>query len=266
MTARYIKQIFRNLEVTAVFCTCVLFVSSCTLFPDNSDLKRRNLGEYFQGSEAVRYFLPPLPDWANQSEAGNCKLSESIDYMRFDDLTTTYSLSYKQAIQFQYMYNIELDKLSQRASIDYIPFKEKEKLFYSVSDKIQSNIFLFIPPKFNRIHLIWIDHAIDNKKYRSELKKLMSRNEMNLGHPVFVSLCLNFKELKKFYEKNNFQEGVKLVSAEMFSPYDQNGQMLAFRGLNFSEFFNKKNLNIFLYLPIKRKPKEFIGEFNIKYY
>ena len=78
-------------------------INSCGFFSQTQDLKRRNLGEYYQGSEVVRFFLPPLPQWANQSQSGQCKRIESVDYLKLDDLMATFQLDYNQAIQFQYM-------------------------------------------------------------------------------------------------------------------------------------------------------------------
>ena len=152
------------------------------------------------------------------------------------------------------------------ASLDYIPFKENEKLFYAISDRIQAKIFLFIPPKFNRVHLIWIDQAFQNKLELKKLKKLMKSPEMDKGHPVFVSLCLSKEQLEKFYEVNNFSEGIKLISYEFFSPYSERGKLRPFQGLNFNKLFVNKKSKLYLYQPSRRIPIEFNGKFKLKVY
>jgi hypothetical protein len=240
---------------------------SCSLFSlHTQELKKRNLGEYFQNSEVVRYLLPPLPEWANKSQSGRCSRGDSINYLKLDDLMTSFSLSYAQAIQFQYMYNIEAKKLKNKSSIKYLPFKENEKLFYAVSDRIKSNIFLFIPPRYNRIHLVWIDNAVTRQKELKKLKKLMKSRKMELGHPIFVSLCLNKKQLEIFHQKNRFSDDIKLISFEMFSPFSARGRMRFFNSLNFSKFFNKKGLKLYLFQSNKNVPDEFVGRFKTKFY
>lgn len=244
----------------------LLFLSSCSFFTETQELKRRNLEEFYQGSEVVRFFLPPLPDWANQSQTATCKRSESVDYLKIDDLMATFRLDYQQAIQFQYMYNIESRKRREEASLEYIPFKENEKLFYSISDRIQARIFHFIPPKFNVVNLIWIDQAVQDQKILSKLKKLMKSKEMDKGHPVFVSLCLSKRELENFRKVNNFSDVVKLIPYELFSPYDSAGKLSSNQSLNFEKLFKIKKLKLNLYQSTKRIPIEFVGKFKLKKY
>jgi hypothetical protein len=245
----------------------MISVSSCSLFSSHTqELKKRNLGEYFQSSEVVRYLLPPLPEWANKSQAGRCSRSDSINYLRLDDLMTSFSLSYSQAVQFQYMYNIEAKKLKEDSSIKYLPFKENEKLFYSVSDKIKANIYLFIPPKFKRIHLIWIDNAVARNSELKKLKRLMASSQMDKGHPVFVSLCLSKKQLEKFHRVNNFNDAVKLISYEFFSPFSTRGRMKSYESLNFAILFNIRGVKIYLYQSNRNIPDEFVGKFKTRFY
>jgi hypothetical protein len=240
---------------------------SCSLFSSHTqELKKRNLGEYFQSSEVVRFLLPPLPEWANTSQAGRCARADSINYLKLDDLMTSFSLSYSQALQFQFMYNVEAKKLKEQSSIQYLPFKENEKLFHAVSDRIKANIFLFIPPKFNRVHLIWIDSAAEKSSELKKLKKLMASSQMNLGHPVFVSLCLNKSQLERFHSMNNFNNSVKLISYEMFSRFSTRGRMKSYESLNFSKFFNIRGLKLYLYQSNIKIPAEFIGKFKTKFY
>jgi hypothetical protein len=247
----------------------LLFIStlSCSLFSSHThELKKRNLGEYFQNSEVVRYLLPPLPEWANASPSGKCSRTDSINYLKLDDLMTSFSLSYAQAVQFQYMYNIEAKKLKEDSSIKYLPFKENEKLFYAVSDRIKANIYMFIPPKFKRVHLIWIDNAVSKNSELKKLKRLMTSSQMGLGHPVFVSLCLSKQQLEKFHAKNNFNDSVKMISYEFFSPFSTRGRMRSYESLNFAKFLNIRGLKLYLYQSNKNIPDEFVGKFKTKFY
>ncbi len=254
------------LYFTKIRALFLCFFISCSFSSKKQDLERRNLGEYFQGSEVIRYFLPPLPEWANQSKSGRCSRSESLNYLKFDDLMTTYSLGYAQAIQFQYMYNVNKRAMKSKATLHYLPFKEGEKLFYFTSERVQANMYLFLPPKYKRVHLIWIDRALKSKAELKKLKKVMEREDMNLGHPVFVSLCLFKNELEQFHQDHHFPDSVKFISYEMFSPYSTDGKLQSFESLNFSKLFEKDDLELYLYQPEKNVPDEFRGDFKLKFF
>jgi hypothetical protein len=259
--------ITRILKIILLQLVVLLSIVSCSLFSSHTqELKKRNLGEYFQSSEVVRYLLPPLPEWANKSQSGRCNRVDSITYLKLDDLMTSFSLDYAQAIQFQYMYNVEAKRLKESSSIHYLPFKENEKLFYAVSDRIKANIFFFLPPKFRRVHLVWVDSAITNKTELKKLKKIMASKKMNLGHPVFVSLCLSKNQLEAFRMGNNFSDSVKLISYEFFSPYSTTGKMRTYETLDFSKLFHIKRLQLYLYQSNKNIPDEFVGKFKTVFY
>lgn len=240
----------------------ILLISSCT--NSKSNLQRRNLDEYFVGSGVVKYLLPEMPSWSNFSQTGQCRRNKSTRFLDYKNLRQSFALSYEEASHFQHMFNIENAKLLKTVKkAKFIPFKDEENLFYSISDKVQAGVRSFVVPKFNRVHLVWIDYALSDNKELKALKRLLNKSLMKKGHPVFVSLCLSQEEMEKFLidqKMNNMN--IRLIPFELFSPYDQEGEL----GINFSLFFDRlfrAEQQLHLFLPDTLLPSEFIGNFKI---
>ncbi|MCO4793620.1 MAG: hypothetical protein KC493_07910 [Bacteriovoracaceae bacterium] len=250
-----------------IFVVLTLVLSSCSSDSRKSEgFERRNLEEYFQSSGVIKYFLPDLPDWANSNSTGQCLRKTPVRYFNYKNLVESFALDYHQSVQFQYMYNIESQKLQSEVSVDYLPLKDEEKTFYLVSDKIQAGIYSFIIPKYKRIHLIWIDPALSSDRELASLKKLMRSKRMDLGHPVFVSLCLGTKEMSAFSLKHKFRDGIRFIPHTMFSPFNSKREISSKLYLNVSKLFKAKQ-KLYFYISKKlNKPSEVFGEFKVQKY
>lgn len=224
-------------------------------------LKRRKVEEYFVSTGVVRYFLPEIPYWANFSEAASCRREKSIKYLDLKMVRGSLSLSYEEAIQLQLMLNTMIFDLKREQHISHIPFKEEERLFFMASDRIQAGIRTFRPPAFKRIHLIWIDPYLDSA---APLKRLMNRESVGKGHPVFVSLCLTRKSFESWMAENGFQnKNIRLLSYEMLSPYNLQGELDTKYHIFVDEIFGKKK-SIYLYSPKERAvPQVLEGSFKV---
>jgi len=243
----------------------LFFMVSCSKAPKHG-LHRRKVSEYYVNSGFVQYLLPELPAWANFSTSGNCRRSRSTRYLDFEKLAKSYNLTYAQNVQFQYMFNKEFYLLSKNHKLDFLLFKDEEKLFYQVADKIQTGINAFRVPRYHRVHLIWIDPALGSEDEKNKLKALLNSKIMDRGHPVFVSLCLGAAELVAFMTEMKLKSrDIRLLPMELFSPYDTNGVKRAIIGLDFSQLLGEKKEIIF-FLPNGRKVKEFFGNYKIKKY
>ena len=243
------------------FCLFLLVLFWSCSSTNSCGLNRRDLEEYFVGSGVVRYFLPNLPDWANYSPAGACHRDVSARYFDLDKLRSSLSLSYMQAVQFQFMFNVEYEKILFRTKADYMPFKEEEGLFYNISDKIHSNIFYFQIPEFKRINLIWIDPAIANSKEEESLKMLLKHQDMDYGVPIFVSLCLGNREMKEYLQHKQFyHRQSNILSFEMFSIFDPSGEKHPHLYLDFSQLFSAEQ-ELHLYIRGPKVPINFGGNF-----
>src|SRR3989339_463888 len=185
-------------------------------------MQRRNLSEYFAGVGIIKYFLPDIPQWANYSQTAVCRRNYSLRYFNYKSLRESFSLSYEQAVQFQYMFNKNYEQQKRDYGADYLLFSNEENLFFRVSDMVQGNIKEFHRPEFKRVHVVWIDPFITKSEDIKKLKKLMDNSTMDLGHPVFVSLCLGHFDFSKFFKDNDLEErNIRAIPYEMFSIYDE---------------------------------------------
>jgi hypothetical protein len=243
----------------------LLLLIGCSSTDADKQMKRRNLDEYFSGSGVVKYFLSDLPNWANFSQTASCQRSISPRYLNINTLISSYSYNYEEAIQLQYMYNVEMNKLKKRTEADYLPFSDEEKLFFTLSDKIQADIRTFRAPKFKRVNLVWIDPLLKNKKGFEKIVSLLRGEDMEKGHPVLISLCMNHFELESYLSKSGLlNRNIRYIPYEMFSAYSVKGIIEPTFQLHINQFF-KENQKIFLYIPKgSYKPGEFLGNFSIQ--
>lgn len=222
------------------------------------ELKRVNVEGYQNSSTIFKYFLPDIPLWANFSQTAQCQRNFRGKVFDFKQLEMDTSFNYKELIQFQYLYNIEYNRLLQSFGDDTPSVKEEEKLFYNVLANIRTGIYPFNPPKFQRVHLIWIDpYLSDNKDFLN----LIESNALVLGHPVFISLCLSHQEVVDLIKRNDLQnKDIRILSFEAFSPYDISLNNQKALRLNLNEFF-EKNQKLIFYNPKDFTPNEFFGTF-----
>ena len=238
-----------------------LLLAGCSL-NDVGNFKMRDTHKYFPGSETNRYFLPNLPDWINFSQTASCKRKVSIRYLDISKLQRSFSLSYNQGIQFQYLFNKKLEEIKLKQDIKFIPFETKEKIFYDVSNKIQSGITAFRRPSFEQIHLVWIDPLLSRP---AELRELLDQSFMVDGHPVFISLCKSFLEMEKFLQKNHLSnQNIRIMPLEMFSVFNSEGMMTTAFHLDIPSFFSKKQ-RLRLFVPGYTRPSELVGQIKITY-
>lgn len=240
----------------------ILTLSSCAqILPNQKNLK--NNEDFYLASGVARYFLPNIPAWANRSESAGC-LREA-NFYRFDmsTLRSSYGISYSESVQFQLAFNIASREALDRARQAALPLKEMESLFHLTMDRIRSQIFELSVPSFKRVHLIWVDEAMRGSKALENLHALMKKESMDLGHPVFVSLCHHYRKVEKFIKEQQFQKSnVKVFSAELFHPFDQEMNLLAFDRLDLSALF-QTNQKIYFYTPNSQVPKELYGKMEL---
>lgn len=245
-----------------IILSFLLVISSCT----NSTMKnyqRRNTQEYYNGIGIVQYFLADLPSWANFSSEGRCHRDSPVRYIHLESVRNSFSLNYEEAIQFQLMFNEVTTSRMEQAQAKIIPFKDEEKIFFNVLDKIKAGIRSFTRPKYKVANIIWIDSALIGKKEANKLKRVIKSDRFSSGHPVYLSLCMSRVEMRAYLSSKGIDiVGAKLISYEMFNPYDKSGELVAIPILELNELFSKKQkLNIFTH---KDLPSEFRGKFKIR--
>jgi hypothetical protein len=227
------------------------------------EFKRRNLEEYFVGTGVVRYFLPDIPAWANFSSAGLCQRQTTFRFFDLPLLRGSFSLEYEQAVQLQLGFNQSMRETLKKNHVDHIPFKDEEELFFAETEKIHAGIRTFRKPKYKRVHLIWIDHLLDGRG-KQRLKRLMNSSEMDLGHPVFVSICLSRHEMYSLLKEIQLlNRNIRLISFDLFSPYDSENKKRPYFSLNFEMLFDKKQ-KFYFYTTKNILPPHFEGSFQLK--
>lgn len=241
----------------------LLALASCSQLGEGRHLKKRNLNEYFVGSGVVQYFLPAMPAWANVSLAGQCRRQEQMRYLQMENVKKSFYLDYKKLVHFQHMYNYFYYKKRDELSSSFLSFKDEEKLFYDISDKVDADLFVFRAPKFKRVHLIWVDPFINNQL---KLKLFMARKDVREGHPVFVSLCLSYMEMDSLVKNLSLVHlNIRNISYEFFTPFSEEGEMGILPKLNLSKLFFPKQ-QLYLFLPKGESPEEFEGKFTTVHY
>ncbi len=164
-------------------------------------------------------------------------------YLDFEKMKSSFGFTYDQLIQFQLLYNSRVWSSLAISNLDFIPFKDGERFFFEVSDNIHAGNFLFRLPKYNRIHIIWIDDLINSPAKIKTLKAKLDKGEMTKGFPVFASLCMARIDMQNIIKKNGLDRGsYELLTYEMFSPYDHNFTTGLEPSINLDAFFGKKQI------------------------
>ena len=222
-----------------------LALSSCTSTLPKTEA--RNLDEFYVGTGVEKYFLSELPAWSNFHSESECFRDKSIRFLNLDNLMKSYSLNYKSAIELQALFNEEYIPTKEKSATALL-LKDEEILFYKANDRVNSKLTFFEAPSFKRIHLIWLDEVLSDKKKEEKLNRFIHSAVNDNGFPVFFSACLTKDEISKRFPGI----GAKYISAEMYSVYDSKGERRPIFGLDINELFNKDQ-KIFLYMQDKTK-------------
>lgn len=221
----------------------------------------RNLDEYYTSSGVEQYFLSEVPNWINFSSESACFRDKTLRYFNIDALMKSFSLSYAESIQVQAIFNQEYLVLKDKID-SVLPVKEEEVLFYKSTESVSNKILFFDPPKFKKIHLIWLDEALASKEAEAKLKRFLNSSINDEGYPVFVTNCLTKPELTQRFPNI----GVKFITSEMFSVYDVNGKRRPKAMINVSAFFSEKQELIFYMQDKAKKINQLEGNFKVQNY
>ncbi|OIQ19823.1 MAG: hypothetical protein BM556_04890 [Bacteriovorax sp. MedPE-SWde] len=251
-----------NKLINILFILLILLGVSCSSTVDDK-YQRVDVEKYYRQSGMVKYFLVDIPDWANSSFEANCNRSTAVKYLHIDYLMKSFSLSYENAIQMQYLFNMEYAKAAKTKN--GIPsLKEEESLFFLALDKIKAGQKVFKKPTFNRVNAIWIDSLLSNGG--KKLRDVFNRPSLTKGRPLLISMCHTRGELISLLKKKKVvYEGSRFITYEMFSYFDKNGVRGARESLDLSKHLLEKQRKYFYYSG--EKPRNINGSFkyiNIK--
>ncbi len=226
------------LPLPLLLLLAIFTFSSCT--GNQKKITRKNLDHYYNGASVAQYFLAELPAWANFSPEGKCFRKTSVRYLDLKKVSTSYSLDYPDLIQFQFMFNERLTEVRKKLKNKNLLAKDEEIIFYDIYERIRGGLKSFVRPDYKRIHFIWIDDLLKHSR-STKLKKIVSSEIMNKGLPILISLCLSQEQMSKFVRSSGIaDQSIRLISAEMFSPYNGKIELSHKFSLDFGQLFKKK--------------------------
>lgn len=237
------------------------FLSILTVSCAVNKMQPRTVEDYYAQTGTEKYFLPDVPAWASFDQNAGCFRKSGIKYFNIEALMKSYALTYDQAIQIQASFNEEYLRFKKPEAVKAPTMREEELLFYKVSEKISSKILFFDPPTFKRINLIWLDEVAGDEKKIKKLKLFLNSATMDTGLPILVSFCMTRDEVEKQFPEIN----TKMITAELFSAYDSNGNAHPGLILDLGLIF-KPEQAMYFYSQKKFVPEEFKGTIKILNY
>lgn len=228
----------------------------------NRGLKPRTLEEYYPASGVAKYFLSDIPDWANFSQSAGCFRSRGFRYFDLNALMKSYSYSYADALQVQALFNEDFLDAKIKSAQQVISLKDEELLFFKASDKVNNKIYFFNAPTFKQIHLIWLDEALLSKEHEGKLRTFLLSSVHDNGVPILISACLSKAEIEKRFPGLNS----KVISAELFSIYDKDGEKIPSLHLNIDLIFNSSQQVIFYSQSLQKALADLKGKYKIANY
>ena len=216
----------------------LILTTSCS-----TQLKSRDVTQYYSGMGLEKYFLSEIPAWANFSSVGNCFRSKSIQYLDIGALMKSFNLSFVDALQIQATFNEDYLEVKKDSNLK-ITFKDLEIIYFKANQKVTGKINFFDAPDFKTIHLIWLDEVLADKTLEKEkkLKNFLQSDVHNNGFPILVSACLTKSEITEKFPGLS----AKILSAELFSSFDNLGSVIPGLRLDLGSLF-KANQSIIFY-------------------
>ena len=242
----------------------LIFVISCSsLEKAPHELDRRNIEQYYTGSGPAKFFLADLPDWANFSTSGQCQRGTSVRYIDYEKLAKSYALDYQTLVQLQSMLNRKLFEIRKATNSKMLLIRDEEMAMSDSMDRVQGGIKSFAVPDYARVNIVWIDELLRQNDSGKRIQKLFQTSLMSQGHPVIVSMCLSLAQAEDFLAKNSLDnKNVRIISAEMFSPYTSSLLITTRFTLNFDLLF-KKDQQLHFFSMSEYIPEEFAGNFSL---
>lgn len=236
-----------------LFLTFILLLNSC------GTGERKNIQEYYVPSGTVKYFLPEVSTWHNYSQTASCFRNEVAKTLDFEQLDKNFGIKYEKAVQLQIGFNKERFETLKKTNSKVLPLREEERLFFSTSDKIQSNVKYFKAPQFSRVHIVWVDPTRNKPALQSSMRQFLSSDIMALGFPVFVSLCMTSVELSR-YVRSKFKVGTfRVIGFEALNQFNDKSVRVPGEFIYLNELFKKKT-KLYFHSSTGVIPKEYIGK------
>jgi len=255
-------NLMRSFYLLSIF----FIFNSCGTTSD-PEYGNRDAQSFYINTQFSSYYLAGIPNWANFSTIGQCQRKTNLRPLDFVKINHSLGLSYNESIHLQHIVSILNQQASQTLNEDSLGPQEKELNFQTALGRVQSKLFVFKAPTYNKVHLIWIDFALSNPAALERFKKLMNGSIMDQGQPVVISHCLSQKELEKWLNMIGLSDRpIEMISAEMFNIYSSDLKNTYGLSLEIDKLFSPGQ-QLSLFIPKeKKRPDQFKGQFNLKTY
>lgn len=158
-------------------------------------------------------------------------------------MSQSYDLDYFQLVNMQHMLNRTLYAYKSSSGQDRLSPRDESFIFSNTYQKIADGASDFIMPKYSDISLIDVDKIILQK---NKLKKVLQKRRVQMGYPILVSRCYTSYELEETVQRLGLEtQGLKYISAEMFSIYGKNLKKAPGYKIDLKTFFKDKTLTLF---------------------
>jgi hypothetical protein len=183
-----------------------LFILSCA---DISVNKPREIGDYYQNSGILNYYLSEVPLWASFSTSGGCFHKQSTTFVNLQKIQDNFGLNFSDSLQFQLQINL-LRKFEHKT------LQIEEQFFYDSLEKIRSKFYPFKVNDFGSVNLVWLEGF--NEK---EFKNITHSPKLNSAPVVFLSFCLNHLELRQKLESLSLPYQYQILPTESLTIYSE---------------------------------------------
>lgn len=201
------------------------------------------LDNVYISSGVEQFFLGDLPHWVNFSQAGQCHRKTNIRFLEFKNLSKSYNLKYDQMIHLQHMFNRKIYAYKTSSAQKDLPLKDEGYVFYNVYQQVIGGSYDFVPPKFQKVSVVWVDPYLKQPK---RLAAIFKQDKVLAGHPVLLSHCLTSYELEELAKELKLDDiGVKYLSADMMTVYNKQGDNQLYFAIDLEAFLAGKEVTVF---------------------
>jgi hypothetical protein len=241
----------------------LMLMASCQSPRPSYGLQKRPVDEVYHGAGISKYFLAGLPLWANFSTDAACRRKKQVRFLNFENLSKSYGFKYEELIQFQLMLNSRLESFIAGHDLEVMRPKDESYIFFNVQDQIKGGAKDFLKSEYKQSYIILVDEALNDTKKYAALKRFLASDQINNAVPYLVSVCMTKSEMEEFvHNKLKKQEGLKMITAEMFSPYKDKTQLGTSFYLDVEMFFGKDyELTV---VTTEDVPKYILGKVKVK--
>lgn len=197
-------------------CLVLLILISCS-----SSEERRSLdgAATYQTSGVEQYFLPELPNWANNSPSGHCFKKNSFQYMDFSKLSKSHQLTYPQMVELQAQYNERLENYFRSSAVRFLKPVEEAGFFSNTLEQVSAGVKHLKLPPVSEVDVIWLEGYQLQGKIK-EFEQMAREGKFDNRLPILFSSCLSRQDLSAWLSEGGLdQVGFYLLSAEWLTPF-----------------------------------------------